>query len=191
MVYLISAKKQCGKDTFADILVKEHKFIRIAFADRVKELVVILLNSMGGKINGRKITLEDCYKNKETPLSLPHTSIDRPLRYYLQTFGTEYVRNCINLNYWIDYVINKIRKEYKGTNVVVPDCRFPNEVITMQQAFGINKVKTIRIKRKTGFKDSHSSENAITKWADSRFNYIIDNNGTIEDLKNQVKSILY
>lgn len=75
-------------------------------------------------------------------------------------------------------------------NWVITDVRFPNEAEAIKEHNGI----TIRINRglveRTGKMiqgPEHISETALD---DAKFDYVIENNGTIEELIEQVKKIL-
>ena len=70
--------------------------------------------------------------------------------------------------------------------VIVPDCRFNNEFEALKDKGFI----FIKIRNPNGEKDSHDSENQAVNIADKHFDYVIDNNGTIEELIEQVKKIL-
>lgn len=68
-------------------------------------------------------------------------------------------------------------------NVIITDVRMPNEAKAIKDRGGI----LIRIDRNTGFNDNHISETALDDYED--WDYVIDNNGTLTDLFNQVKEI--
>jgi hypothetical protein len=83
---------------------------------------------------------------------------------------------------WVQSVY---RKEYRNDDiVVVADCRFPNEA-----AFAQEHGLLISIKRDTGLvSDGHASETALDDYAD--YHYIVDNNGSFDDLRMHLESIL-
>lgn len=81
-------------------------------------------------------------------------------------------------------------------NWIITDVRFPNEKKAIEDRGGI----VIRVSRKTwvqkqedrllkeyNYKQEHPSETALDN---AEFDYVIDNNGTIEDLIEKVKEIL-
>ena len=75
-------KKRAGKDTFADYLVEKYGFIKLAFADPIKEVASIILNIDHDKI-------KEIDKEKILP------DYDISLRQFYQIFGTELMRNEI------------------------------------------------------------------------------------------------
>lgn len=124
-------------------------------------------------------------------------------RTLLQLVGTEAMRNCIHENVWVnalfsDYSIiggkmipPKEGEEYTSKNHIYPnwiitDTRFPNEAKAIKDRDGI----VIRVNRSHDLDvimDEHPSETALD---DYEFDYVIDNNGTIEELIEKVREVL-
>lgn len=122
-------------------------------------------------------------------------------RLALQLMGTEAGRNVFHQDIWVVSLLNRA----KGKNVVVTDVRFKNEIDYIQQNGGI----IVRVKRgeepewyklaedaAAGFssaimeikdKGIHQSE---WDWIGSDFNYTIENEGSLEDLGNQIDKLL-
>ena len=75
--------------------------------------------------------------------------------------------------------------------VIEPDCRFPNEIIAMRE-IDPTKVCSIKVVRPnfdnglTEEQKGHISETALNNW---KFDYIIDNSGDVESLRNKVIEI--
>jgi hypothetical protein len=90
-----------------------------------------------------------------------------------------------NTNHSVDELVESNRLI---SNWIITDVRFPNELKAIKDRDGI----TIRVNRLTSQQlksdiPPHSSETALD---DATFDYTIDNNGSIEDLIEQVKQIL-
>lgn len=131
----------------------------------------------------------------------------------LQRLGTEVCRN-LHPNFWINILMKdyKVIQYYHGESVegkgiydvteadelkaeiypkypnwIITDCRFPNEANAIKEKGGIN----IRINRDNGTRiidiNPHPSETSLDNYT---FDYVIDNNGTIEELIQEVKEIL-
>ena len=113
-------------------------------------------------------------------------------RWVLQHFGTEVMRGNMYDGIWVDSCIGR----YKGANTVISDTRFPNEITTIRKIGG----KIILVKRGpnpdwfTDFvegniipKGIHSSEYL---WAQSDFDYTIENNGTKEELYGKIDNLI-
>jgi hypothetical protein len=124
-------------------------------------------------------------------------------RYALQKLGTEWGRDCYE-NVWVEYALRLSRTildnptKFDYTNklgcypadrslnpvqgIVIADCRFKNEIEMMQANGG----QMLRLKRPgaglSGSAGTHASELEQQSILDSAFNFVIDNDGTIEDL---------
>jgi hypothetical protein len=132
------------------------------------------------------------------------------IREFLQTLGTECLRNNLSKNIWAAALFADYKEE--PTNVLkskgyhledaypnwcITDMRFPNEMEAVKERKGI----TIRVVRPdfienalTGQKfpvkvhrNLHASETALD---DAEFDYEIINDGSIEDLIEKVREIL-
>ena len=121
-------------------------------------------------------------------------------RFLLQFIGTNLFRNQLHPEIWVnalfaDYKAKwvptgdsvaeedvSIKKEYP--NWIITDLRFFNEMEAVKKRGGI----TIRVNRNLEeSKDQHESE---TELDNAEFDYVIDNNGTIEELIEKVREIL-
>lgn len=111
-------------------------------------------------------------------------------RLLMQLLGTECGRDIIHPNIWVNSLMSEYKNNY--SNWVISDLRFPNEMKAVKDRGGI----TIRINRNNeddsvydwgNPNTDHESETALDN---AEFDYVIDNNGTIEDLVEQVKQIL-
>ena len=165
-ILAISGKAQHGKDTFANILYEEltnkgHRVLLTHYADLLKFICRSLFNWDGQK--------------------------DEKGRHILQYVGTDVVRKE-RPDYWVEFVVDMI--ELFGENwdyVLIPDTRFPNEVDVLKENF--NNVKHIRVIRPnfestlTDEQKKHPSEIALDN---VEADYIVYNEGTIEDIKNKI-----
>jgi hypothetical protein len=140
-------------------------------------------------------------------------------RYALQLSGTEFGRKCYP-NVWIDYALRvseqllnegysysqqqgaqarrshardggaRARHTLPYAGVVIPDCRFINEMKVIRAANG----KVIRIKRQsTSLQEAaaqHASEKEQQSIPDKEFDHVILNDTTIEDLGNKITQFL-
>ena len=184
-----------GKGTVADLLVKEHNFSKISFADKLKDGVATVFGWDRAMLEGDTDTSrkwreqEDKYWSKETGRKITP-------RLVLQEFGTECMRDGFYDGIWISLVKQKILQNPK-TNWVIPDVRFPNEVKMIQNVQGeVWQVRRGKLpqwfidKRDNGIepKDVHASE-----WAwidqDDTFNEIIYNDSTLENLLLSIKNV--
>lgn len=103
------------------------------------------------------------------------------IRRLMQTFGTDIICEIDN-KIWVMYALRRILGE-DGNDFVITDCRQPHEQ-AMFRKFG---AKFIFINKDTGLVDNHSTEQGLIPQPDD---VIVDNNGTIEQLNNQLIEIM-
>lgn len=110
---------------------------------------------------------------------------DEKGRRFLQELGCT-IRNY-DQNYWINLTVEEIKKRqntFKQDNFVVTDVRFLNEAKLLKD----NNALLIRIERPGLKQDTHVSETELDDFGG--FDYVIDNDKTIDDLNNRLKNIL-
>ena len=183
-----------GKDTVAQYLIDNHNFVKISFADKLKDAVGVMFNwdreLLDGKTDESRAWREqvDQYWTAETGRTITP-------RLVLQEFGTECMREGFFDGIWVSLTKQHILNNPK-TNFVIPDVRFPNEAKMLYEINGeVWRVKRgvdpmwFRIYQDVGVepKDVHPSEWA---WAHTKFTQTIENNGTLEQLRNQVQDHL-
>ena len=109
-------------------------------------------------------------------------------RILLQLYGTDIFRRRVDKDYWVKLMINKI-KETNADVFIITDVRFPNEIYMVQDEKDFD-VTTIRIERdmKTDdIKHEHESETALD--GIDKFQYVVDNNDSLEQLWNSMITI--
>ncbi len=187
-----------GKDTAADYLVNFHEFRRDSFAATLKDAVASVFGWDRELLEGRTKTAREWREQIDTwwaaRLNMPNLTP----RLALQLWGTEVCRRGFHDEIWIASVENKIRQS--KDNIVISDCRFPNEIDSIRRAGG----RVIRITRGQNpdwfavarrnpelmsiqYPEVHASEYS---WAATDFDFVIDNNGSIEDLYAQLKNLV-
>jgi hypothetical protein len=168
-IILISGKANAGKDLtgliMKDYLVgQNYKVLIIHYADLVKYICKQFFNWDGIK--------------------------DEKGRGLLQYVGTEKVRSKYP-DFWVDFVMNMLIL-FKGEwdYVIIPDARFPNEIDKLRNMgwdCTVLRVERNNFKSKlTEEQLQHPSETALDNY---KFDYIIDNNGTIEELKTEIAKV--
>jgi len=124
-----------------------------------------------------KIKEENWYEDK-TDLS----------RLILQAYGTDIFRNRIDKDWWIKEQKKRITESNEDV-IIITDVRFPNEVDDMYS--NDYMIIPIRIDRESDLDDAtawHESETALDNY--NGFNYFVDNNGSLEDLKESAEKIV-
>jgi hypothetical protein len=130
-----------GKDTIAEYLVNEHNFKRESFAGTLKDAVAAVFGwdrtLLEGQTKESREWREQVDQWWADKLRMPQLTP----RLILQLWGTEVCRRSFHDDIWIASLENKLR--HVDTNVVISDCRFPNEFAAIKNAGGI----MIRVKR--------------------------------------------
>lgn len=103
------------------------------------------------------------------------------IRQLLQVFGTECMRETFGDKLWILTTLQEKRP------IIISDLRFKVELSEIKSRRGI----TICIDRDICIPGNHASEKEFVEMKNNNmFDYIILNNGTLEDLFNSLKSVL-
>lgn len=177
---VISGKARAGKDTLGEILKNnfEENYFTLAYADNLKRKVM----------DDFDLSIEQLYGNlKEVP-DERYPKGDGTFwtpREIMQYLGTECYRK-IEDGFWVRQLFDIVDRN-KLNNVIITDARFPNEVNPVIERGGFH----IRIQRDgagSAQGKEHASEISLDKYENA--DYIIDNNGTIEDLTRVAKKII-
>ena len=121
MLVGITGHAGAGKDTVGDWFAKEHGFIKESFADPIKAMVNTLLRAHSSQWDDRKW--------KETPILCGKSP-----RFLAQTLGTEWGREIVGHDIWINACLEGIDLEM---NTVITDVRFDNEAQAIKERGGI------------------------------------------------------
>jgi len=183
-----------GKDTVAQNLIDNHNFVKISFADKLKDAVASMFSWDRDLLDG-KTDKSRAWREQVDQYWTQETGREITPRLVLQEFGTECMREGFYDGIWVSLTKKHII-DNPNTHFVIPDVRFPNEAKMLYEVGGqVWRVKRgqdpiwFRIYQDVGVepKDVHASEWA---WAHTKFTHTIDNNGTLLDLKNQVQDHL-
>jgi dephospho-CoA kinase len=199
-VILMSGKIHCGKNQFAEYLKhflqkKGLKVTNDLFARSLKDgckedfrKLSSVLGSIANEIKSKIGLFVDQRHIMLNPNIL--NDIDRSIdklfikddnwyedktditRNVLQLYGTEIFRKRVDENWWVKQVKNRCIASDSDV-VIVTDCRFPNEITEMLITRNINTQEQIA---------SHASETSLDDWKE--FDFVVENNGSLEDLKN-------
>ena len=183
-----------GKDTVADILVNNYNFIKVSFADKLKDGVATVFSWDREMLEDTTDESRTWREQKDEFWSRETNEHITP-RLVLQMFGTDCMRNGFYNGIWVSIVKQQIINN-PNKNFVIPDVRFPNEAKMIKEVNGevwricrgpdpqwfISYVKDNIVPT-----DVHESE---WQWAKLDFDCVIHNNDTIIDLKNQVSDHL-
>ena len=197
-----------GKDTIADYLVNFHGFRRESFANSLKDAVSSVFGWDRTLLEGRT---KQAREWRELPDKWWSQRLGREItpRWILQYWGTEVCRKGFHDDIWIASVENKLRTS--TDDIVISDCRFPNEIKSIRKAGGI----VIRVKRgpEPEWYDAAVSVNkgqngnmnwaischkmeklrihaSETAWVGTEFDAVLENNTNIDDLYSKVRDLV-
>ena len=183
-----------GKGTVADILIEEHNFVKISFADSLKDAVAAVFSWDRALLEGD--TEESrIWREQRDPWWAGRLSYaDLTPRWVLQMWGTEVCREGFHRDIWIASVEKKLQDHAK--NYVIPDTRFPNEIDMIQRLDG--QVWCVKRGKDPEWFQKYQSHRIIPnhihpsewEWALSTFNQTIMNSSTIEDLRENVRNLI-
>jgi hypothetical protein len=197
-----------GKDTIADYLVNLHHFRRESFANTLKDAVSAVFGWDRTMLEGRTKQAREWREQQDNWWTNRLGIVITP-RWVLQNWGTEVCRNGFHDDIWIASLENKLRNS--TDDVVISDCRFPNEIAAIKQSGGL-VVRVVRgaepawydaaVSRNRG-PDGNSTwslsgrkldqlgvHDSETAWVGTKFDVVLDNNGTLDDLYQQVKCLV-
>ena len=196
-----------GKDTIADYLVNIHEFKRESFANTLKDAVAHVFGWDRELLEGRT---KQSRAWREQPDEWWSNRLGREItpRWVLQYWGTEVARRGFHDDIWIASLENKLRT--KTDDVVISDCRFPNEIAAIKSAGG----RVIRVVRgpepdwypfalavNEGQKNITWSRSKVqlekfaihaseTAWIGTEFDAVVENNSSLDDLYRQITSLV-
>lgn len=170
----ISGWARSGKDTVADYMVGREGYIKVSFAQPIKDAIM----NLDPIISFEGVTAHVGQFSSWSWDDLKDLSPDiRPL---LQRMGTEVGRDMFGQDFWVEAAIARIPD---GSKVVFSDVRYPNEAMAIKSLGG----EVWRVERNgVGPANDHASEHALN---DFEFDKTIRNDSTLEALYLQVDSI--
>lgn len=190
-----------GKGTVGDML-KEHGYKPMSFASKVKDVVSVVFGWDRALLEGDTKESRE-YREIVDPYWSAIMGKEITPRYILQITGTELFRKHIHNDVWVHALFKDI--ENSGYDkVVITDARFPNELKQIKNYGGT----CLRVKRgnepewydtalraNTGedvlyLEMMHKAHLSEWAWVGHRFDSVISNDGTLDDLRQKVNSIL-
>ena len=173
-----------GKGTVADLLVRTHQYHKFAFADALKDAVAGIFLWPRGLLEGDS-NASRAFRERIDPWWSHKLGYEVTPRLILQKFGTEACREGIADNIWIAALEKRI---HGYEDVVISDVRFPNEIDFVRSAGGI----IVKVSRGISPTEEELSKMHIseTAWNYVVPDYILENDGTLQELKDKIKLVL-
>jgi hypothetical protein len=200
-VISISGFIGAGKDSVADILTTQHGFRRESFASVLKDAVSSIFGWPRDLLEGRTAASRQWREEVDEwwaqRLRIPNLSP----RWILQQWGTEVCRLGFHNDIWVASLENRLRQS--ESDVVITDARFANELDTIKRIGGItacvvrgetpfwyNNALATNMGMSTAMHDQTEVHESEWGWVGYEFSRNIDNNGSLDDLRQQVLKLI-
>ena len=170
---LYSPNPQSGKSHIARTLLIAQGWSVVSFAEPIKEMFISFMSSAGFS----DAHIDDMLSTeKEARI----TELGVSPRHILQTIGTEWGRECVGPNVWVQIWEERVGKLLElGRNVVCDDVRYPNEFASVKLLGG----EMWRVNSPQFVQTSHASEGALDK---HKFDYTVLNDGSLPELEDLI-----
>lgn len=178
MIIGLAGYARSGKDEVAKILVEEYGFTRIAFADKIRELLFEMDPPIpvGYGLEAHTVGL----RNYVEIHGWEEGKQNKTVRSMLQNVGVG-ARTVFGETFWIYQALSDVAPQ---DNVVVSDVRFENEANWIQTFSGqVWKVERPGVEAV----NSHISEHALDYYS---FEQTLKNEGTLDDLRTLVRQTM-
>ena len=164
MIIGLTGYAQSGKDSVAKVLMENYGFQRVAFADKIRELMYEMNPDYHDTLLQQVVDRFGWDEVKKDPA----------VRRMMQNVGVG-ARKLFGDNFWVHQAMTSIANA--NPNIVVTDVRFINEADTLKT----NGAQLWRVKR-TGVEavNGHVSEHELDGY---KVDQILSNGGTLEELE--------
>lgn len=192
-----------GKSTAAKILIEDFGYTEIAFADKLKDICSITFGWPRNLLEGDTLESRE-FRETLDKFWTRKLGFDVSPRKMLRMVGTGLFRKYFHEDIWIYSVFNEIEKN-PDKKFVITDARFRNELRKIVDNDGF----TCRVVKGNEPHWASIAKKAYTptcpeylkmlnsgidisewEWLVHSFDYLIDNNGTVEDLRNSIGRML-
>jgi hypothetical protein len=195
-----------GKDTSANYLVEKHGFVKLSFADTLKDATANIFGWPRELLQG---DTDESRKFREEVDQTWAQALDRSdftPRLALQLMGTEAGRKVFGDNVWVQSTMMKANNNMaNGGSVVIADCRFTNETKAIRDAGGkifwivrgnlpewyssasLENVEGQKGTMKANFPNIHASEWSLVG---DPWDALISNDTTYENLYSEIEKHL-
>jgi hypothetical protein len=188
-----------GKGTIGDVLIRDHQFVRLSFADALKDAV-------SGIFGWDRAMLEGDTKESREWREQPDEWWSKKFGYQvtprlmLQKMGTEAGRDVFHDEIWIHTVAKRLEKL---EHVVIPDVRFGNEIEFIRNNGGFivqvtrgknpkwyNIAQKANLEGNTDLMSEYNIHYSEWAWIGRHRDYTLDNNGSLIMLESDIKHMM-
>lgn len=177
-----------GKDTTADLMVRDHGFIKRSFATPLKKMLYTLNPIVGHRgwsihFNRRDIRVRDLFVLYGDEEGIKASKYGKEYRRLLQVLGTDCIRN-VDKDFWVRAAMKEISLLPSDSRIVFTDTRFPNEALAIIEQGGY----TAQVHREgvTAAND-HSSERHVGRMYED---FILNNSASMVHLGSEIDEMM-
>lgn len=187
MIILLCGKKQVGKDTVANYLVKNYSFVKYSFADPMKKACKEIFMLDDDQLWGdKKEVIDD--RLGITPRKLLQVFGTELFQYEIYNHIPELMNEILVRTLWVQR-FKWWYEDHKDENIVISDGRFLHELEGIKKLNGLSIL--IHRKQIEYYNNStHKSEKEIDKIT-SKTDYVIYNDNDFFDLYKQIDNIMF
>lgn len=189
-----------GKDTVAEYLINNYGFERESLAKSLKDATASIFSWPRGMLEGNTSESRGWREETDEWWSERLNIKDFTPRLALQLLGTEVFRENFNSDIWIYSLESRLKET--TSNIVITDCRFPNEISMIKRLGGYLvwvkrdnlpewydmalSVNTTNPELLNSFKEKYGIHDSEFKWIGSEFDYILENNFDLTHLNKSI-----
>lgn len=186
-----------GKDTIAQIIKENNASVKhFSFAGILKDIISIIFDWDRALLQGDTVESRKWREEEDTWWSARLEIPNFTPRTTLQYIGTNVLRDNFHPDIWIAAIERRILQCAPDDIIVITDCRFPNEIDMLRRLGGkivwvqrgdlpdwcVNYIIKGEIPTQV-----HPSEYS---WLNTKFDAVIKNDGTLEELTKDVLPLL-
>lgn len=188
-----------GKGTIGDILIRDYQFVRLSFADALKDAVSVIFGWDRKMLEGDTKESRE-WREQVDPWWSDKFGYNVTPRLMLQMMGTEAGRDVFHDQIWIHTVARRLKEH---AHVIIPDVRFANEIdfitdnggFVVQVSRGKNPkwydiAAKANAEKNTDLMTEYGIHYSEWAWIGHHRDYIIDNNGSLSMLESDIKHML-
>lgn len=174
-----------GKTTVAKILAEDFGFTRMRMADTLKRMLRVA-GLTEAQVDGDEKMIPCDLLCGKTP------------RWAMQTLGTEWARECIGEDFWVNCMEQTLLEAGPNAKIVIDDIRFHNEVDMVRRFSGVlfrvqgheapPPTPTLLDRFATWFTGEPLVHPSELYWKTFEVDFEIDNRFSLEGLRLQVKN---
>ena len=185
MIILLCGYKGSGKDECAKYFERAHGFQHFKIATYLKDALSKLFGFTPNQLNGSEKELVDPRWNITPRDAMKFVGTD------LFQFEIQKLIPQVNRNFWVELMKKDIEtNRIQGMPIVISDCRFVHEMDFIQRAFPSEHVCLVKVLRSSIKIQTNLTDVSEDEHTKMQYNYIIPNNGSIENLQISLNTLV-